>query len=61
MGHIWMSHVMYDDSRVCYPIVKSKSVRVSVEVATISRLLENHRSLSQNIVSFIGLFCKRYL
>ena len=28
-------------------------------VATISRLLKNYRSLSQNIVAFIGLFCKR--
>jgi len=27
-------------------------------VATISRLLKNYRSLLQNIVSFIGLFCK---
>jgi len=30
-------------------------------VATISRLLKNYRSLLQNIVSFIGLLCKRDL
>jgi len=30
-------------------------------VATISRLLKIHRSVLQNIVSFIGLFCKRDL
>ena len=29
--------------------------------ATISRLLNNHMSLLQNIVSFIGLYCKRDL
>jgi len=30
-------------------------------VATFSRLLKNYRSLLQNIVSFIKLFCKRDL
>ena len=30
-------------------------------VALISRLLQKYKSLLQNIVSFIGLFCKRDL
>jgi len=36
-------------------------VTISYGVATISRLLEIVGSLLQNIVSFIGLFCKRDL
>jgi len=49
---------------LCLSIVPVRILFVFISdyvVAMISRLLENSRSLLQNIVSFIGLFCKRDL
>jgi len=60
------------DTRPCYcrgnraretgPHVTAKQLPgCTYGVATMSRLLKNYLSLLQNIVSFIGLFCKRDL
>jgi len=59
--------VWYSTKRICEEIqcvwILNKSAHRSVYygVALISRLLQNYVSLLQNIVSFIGLFCKRDL
>jgi len=60
------------DTRPCYcrgnraretgpPVAAKQLPGCTYGVATISSLLKNYWSLLQNIVSFIGLFCKRDL
>jgi len=50
------SHPIDSGSRLYVLKMMLHSYRLSYGVATISRLLKFHRSLLQNIVSFVGLF-----
>jgi len=52
-------HILQKRPIILRSLLIVANIQVRYEVATISRPPYNYRSLLQNIVSFIGLFCKK--